>query len=392
MDPFMPLMIVTTVLLLSLLMTEVFSALKTSVFIGLILAGAFLGLPIFDDFISQGIPIIESLSTFGIILLLFISGLQADYRKLAESRKEESFIALLGALIPFTLGFVIGQLMGYDALVSFVIGAGLSITSAGTTVSVLLETKTLNTRVGSIILGAGIIDDVFEVLFLSILIVLVQHGSSTNLLALPFKILVFTMLVLAFFKLALPRLIRHAVRQENRSEFIGLLIALCFVTALISHFLGLGPVVGAFLAGIFIQLLIKNRLVRKQIVSQIRNFSFALIIPFFFIHMGLRLDLAVVEQHIVLFLIVLVIAIVGKVGGALLTKPFVRLTPRQLHLIGWGMNSRGAVELVIAQIALVELGLPLEVYSVLVMTAIATTFIFPFVLRYFVRRYPQIME
>ena len=392
MDPLTPLLVVTIVLIISLVMTEVFNRIKTSVFIGLVLGGAFIGLPIFDQFVSQGQPIIDSMSVFGIILLLFISGLQADYRKLKESKKEEGMVALLGAIIPFILGFAITRALDYGLVTAFIVGASLSITSAGTTIGVLLETKTLNTRVGKIILGAGIIDDIFEVIFLSVLIVLVQHGEAASLAVLPFRLFVFTLIILTFFKLILPKIIKHIVKEENHTVFTGFIITLCFITTLISYFLGLGYIIGAFLAGLVIQLLIKNKIIRTKMITQIRNFSFALIIPFFFINLGLQLDIGSIEQYFPLFLIVFGVAVMGKVGGALLTKPFTKLNWKQLHLIGWGMNSRGAVELVITEIARSSLGLPIEVFSVLVLTTITTTIIFPFVLRNFVGKYPHIMQ
>ncbi len=386
------LIIVTACIVLSLLMTEVFTAVKSSVVIGLILGGAFLGLPIFGGFITNSSGIIESISTFGVILLLFISGLQADYRKLKESRKEETLIAFLGAIIPFGLGFLTSYVLGYSNTTSFVVGSALSITSAGTTIAVLLETKKLNTKVGAIIVGAGIIDDIFEVIFLSILIVLVQHGPATSLLIFPFKILLFIIIVLTFMKLILPTLVNHLLKQNNPVTTIGFMIALCFVTALVSYFLDLGYLVGAFLAGIIIQLLIQKSQVRERIVDEIKNFSFAIIIPFFFINLGLKLNLGAVENYFGLFLIILSVAIIGKVGGALLAKPFTKLNLKQLHLIGWGMNSRGAVELVIVEIARNSLGLPLEIYSILILTAVTTTFIFPFILKSFVKNYPEIMD
>lgn len=384
--------IITICLILSLLMSEVFTAVKSSVFIGLILGGAFLGLPIFHELILNGEPVIENLANFGIILLLFISGLQADYRKLKESRKEEAIIAILGAIIPFTLGFLVSSLLGYNTLVSFIVGAGLSVSSAGTTIAFLVETKKLNTKIGTIILGAGIIDDIFEIIFLSVLIVLVQHGTVSSIFVMPFKILLFLIVVFTFLKLILPAIVNHMMKKPNQIHFIAFFLVLCFIIALTSYFLDLGYILGAFFAGIIIQILIKKTAIREKIATQIRNFSFAIIIPFFFINLGLKLDLKAIEAYFWIFLIILAVAIIGKVGGALLAKPFTKLKWNQLHLIGWGMNSRGAVELVIADIARNNLGLPIEIYSVLILTAITTTFIFPFVLKYFVNKNPKIMD
>ena len=139
------LLVITICLIISLVFGEIFNWFKVSSVVGLIAAGIVLGLPVFDAlFIETGtFNYIKFLSTLGIIFLLFISGLEADVKKLKSSRREETIIALLSSLIPFGLGFLAGQLLNFNLIVSFVLGAALSITSAGTTIVSLMELKTL---------------------------------------------------------------------------------------------------------------------------------------------------------------------------------------------------------------------------------------------------------
>ncbi|RJQ15813.1 cation:proton antiporter [Candidatus Woesearchaeota archaeon] len=389
-----PIFLVTICLILSLILAEVFNFFKSSIVIGMILAGVLLTIPQIHVAVitEQGLSFIDFLSSLGIIFLLFITGLQVDYEKLKESRKEEGLIAFFSAVVPFALGFIVSWLLGFELITCFVVGAALALTSEGTTIVVLNEVKKLRSKVGTIILGAGILDDVFEILFLSILVIIVQKGISSELAAFPFKIVVFVMVVFIIFKLILPRLISHALKNDSKISSLGLVIVMCFFIASISTFLGFGPIIGAFIAGLILQLLIHKHTIKHKIIDEIQNFSFALIIPFFFINIGLHLDLSILQTNLWLVLIILAVAIAGKIIGALIVRPWSSLTTRQLYLVGWGMNSRGAVELVIAEVARTAGLISIEIYSVLVLMAVVTTFIFPFVLKLYIRKYPGIMD
>jgi Kef-type K+ transport system membrane component KefB len=389
-----PLLIITICLVVSLILAEVFSLLKSSAVIGLILAGIILNIPRIYSFVFSGggIEYVQFLSNLGIIFLLFITGLEIDVDKLKQSRKEETLIAIFAALIPFALGFLITKTLGYGNLVAFTVGAALSITSEGTTIVVLMELKKLKTRIGTIILGAGIIDDVFEIIFLALVIIFAHEGTGVSLVVLPLYFIIFTGVAILVFRFVLPGMIRYALKKAVQIDSLGLIIIFGFLIASLSYYLGLGPIIGAFIAGILIQMSIKNKKLKESIIKQIKGFSFAVIIPFFFIAIGLNFNLQSIIQNPLLFVIILCIAILGKILGTLLTKPLLSLSWSQLKLIGWGMNSRGAVELVIAEIARRYFLIPIEIYTALVAMAIITTFIFPFVIRHYIKKCPRIME
>lgn len=115
-----------------------------------------------------------------------------------------------------------------------------------------------------------------------------------------------------------------------------------------------------------------------------------MVVPFFFLSIGLNFEIEDLFLNPLVFFVILITATPGKIVGTMATKPFTNLKNRQLYLIGWGMNSRGAVELVIASIALPLL--PIEVFSSIVAMAIITTLVFPLILRYEIKKYPDIMD
>lgn len=392
-----PLMIITICLITSLVLAELFNFLRTSAVIGLIFAGILLGIPPIKEalFGATGVEYVSFLANLGIVFLLLITGLEIDFNILKKSKKEEIWIAMMAAIIPFVLGFITSYyLLHFNFISSFIIGAALSMTAEGTKVVILMELNKLNSRIGTIMIGAGILDDIFEIITLSAVIILAHKGLTTQLLLLPVKILIFVVIIMLLFKIILPRITKYVFVKDSQVNSLGIIIVFTFLIASLSQYLELGPIIGAFIAGILLQMFIKHPKVKDHLKQQIKDLSFALIIPFFFISIGLNFDISSIFTDPYLFIIILIIATLGKMVGTLTAGIFLKktLTFKQLLLIGWGMNSRGAVELVIISIAKNAGFLSADLYSALVLVAVTTTFIFPFVLRYYVKKYPHIME
>jgi Kef-type K+ transport system membrane component KefB len=162
--------------------------------------------------------------------------------------------------------------------------------------------------------------------------------------------------------------------------------------AVLSEFVGLGALLGAFIAGIILQKSFVTEKNRKIESKDLRLFVFSFIIPFFFVNIGLHFDYHVFLHSLFLTGVIVVVAIIGKLLGTFLTKPFVKLSWKQLHLIGWGMNSRGVMELIMAHIALSAGLIPESLYSAIVFMAIFTTVLFPFIFRKILKHNPQIMN
>jgi Kef-type K+ transport system membrane component KefB len=129
----------------------------------------------------------------------------------------------------------------------------------------------------------------------------------------------------------------------------------------------------------------------KLVVLKVEKFLLTFLIPFFFIGMGIHFSFESLFLKPWLLIVVIVLAIFGKIAGSMLAKLFTQLSWRQLHLVGWGMNSRGAVELALALLALQAGLIEIDVYSSLVIMALVTTLIFPIVLRRMLQKNPNIM-
>lgn len=322
-------------LIVSFLFTFLAKKLNSSSVVGLIVGGIILGSPLIKSiFLEQNTDFILTLGDFGFFALMFIAGMEISWCLLYEERKEAAAVAFFAAFIPFLLGVSISLALGFSLFTALAIGICMAITAEATKARVLLELNKLNTQVGSLMMGAGIIDDV---LGLS-LFALVSYFFTGNIAT---------------------------------KEFASTMIA-----------------ISAFFLGILVHRFIGRE---KPIITYIEKFLLLLLVPFFFIGMGIHFSFQSLVLDPWLLIVIIIIAIAGKIMGSLSAKPFTGLSWKQLYLVGWGMNSRGAVELAIAFLALRAGLVSVHAYSSLVIMALVTTIIFPFVFRRMVKKDPQIM-
>jgi len=290
--------------------------------------------------------------------------------------------SLSSAIVPLLLGFLFLRLLGYSVIASLVFGGALSVTAEGTTVKVLMDANALNTKLGAITVSAGAIDDIFEVLFLSMVTIIGFGGSVFQLVYLPVEFLVFAVVTFVLFRV-IYKLLQRVERKETDVELFSLVIIFVLVMSSLSEALEMGYLIGAIISGFLLQISMK-RLKKKreeEIITATKLVTLAFVVPFFFVNIGLNFNYDYLAGNLLLLIITIVIAFLGKIMGTIIVKPFSKLSLKQLYLIGWGMNSRGAVELVIALLALNHGLITQEVFSALVAMAIVTTIVFPFVLQ-----------
>ena len=321
---------------ISFLFTLLAKKLRLSNVIGLIIGGLILGSPILKEAILKpNINFISNLGEVGFISLMFLAGLEISWSMLYKEKKDALFVASFAAAVPLLLGFIIFWILGFSLLTSLIIGICMSITAEATKARILLELKKLKTKLGALMMGAGILDDIFGMALFIIIIYLLTQGFITK-------------------------------------ELIILMVAIM-----------------ALFVGILVHKLVGRT---KSSVQYFEKFLLYAIVPFFFITMGIHFSLSSLILDPILVVIIISIAISGKMIGTLLTKPFTKLKFKQLYLIGWGMNSRGAIELAIVFVAF-KLGLlPITIYSSLVIMALITTLLFAVIFTEIVKKDPKIMN
>ena len=326
---------IITLLLLSYLLNKLANKIKVPSVVALILGGVIVGYPFLKSrIIEPNTHSIIILGDIALICLMFLAGLEGSWKKLYSEKKDALFISVFAFMTPLVLGFLVFKLLGFSYVVSAIGGICLSITAEGTTARVLLEIKKIRTKIGEAILGAGIIDDVLGLFLFIIITFLLKESYLTD--------------------------------------------SLFIVGAIVSFFVGFA-----------VQNILENK---KDIIQKIEKLLTLLIIPFFFFSMGISFEFSSLFLNIHLAVLIILIAMVGKIAGTIMTKPFVKLRFKQLHIIGWAMNSRGAVELALALIALRSGLIPTELYSGLVLMALVTTLIFPVIITKMIKNDKKVMN
>jgi len=389
------LVILPIVLVTAFAFNELFKRIGFPPVVGQILGGIILGIPVLKTLLfgPESLSIIDFLSILGIVFLLFLVGLEIDIKKIKESSRDAILISFSSAAIPFFLGFFFLRAAGYDLLTSIIFGGALSVTAEGTKVRVLMDLNALNTRLGAIMISAGAMDDIFEVLFLSIVIVMAHGGSFAQLAIFPLELLAFAVGAFVLFKV-ISKALGYIERKGNDVELFSIALIFVLVMAALSETLQIGYLIGAIIAGFLLQFSMRGlkKKDEEEIVEATKLITLAFVVPFFFVNIGLNFDFSYLLGNFILLIFTVLIAFIGKIVGTLIIKPFSNLSVRQLHLIGWGMNSRGAVELVIALLAYTYGLIPAEVFSALVAMAMITTLTFPFVVGWEIKKDPKIME
>jgi Kef-type K+ transport system membrane component KefB len=378
------------------LFNECFRKLGLPPVVGQISGGLILGIPIIKSLIFQSeaaTEIIDLLAVLGILFLLLLVGLEIDIEKILESSKEAVLISFGAAIVPLILGSLFLKMLGYSMIASLIFGGALSVTAEGTTVKVLMDANALNTKLGAVIVSAGAIDDIFEVLFLSMVTIVGFGGSVFQLVFLPLEFLVFAVAAFILFRLV-SKALRTIERRGDDVELFSLVILFVLIIAALSETLEMGYLIGAIISGFFLQISLKRlrKKDEKEVVTATRLIALAFVVPFFFVNIGLNFNYDYLLGNVFLLVSTVAIAFLGKILGTLVIKPFSKLSVKQLYIIGWGMNSRGAVELVIALLALRHGLITPEIFSALVAMAIITTLVFPFVLQRQIKIDPKVLE
>ena len=386
-------MTITIALLVTFVGGRISSHFKYPPILGQFIASLVFAIPIIRNniFTLESISTIKVFADLAIIFLLLLAGLKTDIDRINQCRHDAIFVALFGSLVPLASGTLVGWLLGFNLVASFILGISLSITAEATNLAILLQLKKLKTKIGSIVISAGMLNDVFGIILLSLVLILAHKGGLSSLFLFPLKLVIFIVIVGLASKL-IPPVLAYFEERKRPIAIFNVVIIIALAMAILSEVMGLSVILGAFIAGILLQQSFEFKRDEKHEEHEMETVLFGFIIPFFFINIALNFDFRSIIDYPVLILIVVAVAIAGKLIGALLVKPFTKLKWRQLYLIGWEMNSRGVIELVIANIALSAGLISTPLYSAIVLMAILTTIISPFFIKNSIKKHPQIMN
>jgi len=314
---------------------------------------------------------IHLLSELGVILLLFVIGLETDLKKLMQVGGSATAVAVVGVALPLIGGFAFGELLGMSRMVSLFLGASLTATSVGITARVLSDLGHLKDDASQIILGAAVIDDVIGLVLLTIVGTLAEGGALTVVGIGKIVLIAFGFVLLAIVigsQLA-PMLIRAIDRIKVARGLLFASIVFALALAYIAQRVGSAIIIGAFAAGLVLARTHRG----KDICREVHDVS-QFFVPIFFVAVGAAIDFRTIHW---MGLALAAIGIVGKVlaGFVVRRKGVNRL------VVGVGMIPRGEVGLIFAQIGLSTRLLSADLYSAVAVMIMVTTFVAPPLLR-----------
>lgn len=328
---------------------------------------------------------INYFSEMGVIILMFIAGLEGDLQALLKYWKPSLTIAILGVIFPTVSAALLCNLVfGFNWKASIFMGLVLSATSVSITVQVLREMGWLNSREGNMILGAAVADDIICVILLGISVSLFGTGTAANksIVMLLIPIVAFFAITLALGKWGVPKFIDiFANLNATENDTSGALI-LCFGFAAIAVSLGMSDVLGAYFAG----LALSETKYSDQLAPKIEPVGYGLFIPVFFVSIGLNINLTGMQNDIIFIVSLIIVAILGKQIGCGLGGRMFGLSWDHANIVGGGMVSRGEMALVVANVALQAHLIDGNHYTAMIIVTVVTTLIAPFILKYYIQK------
>ena len=356
------------------LLGHVFARLKLPVVVGELLAGAILGPQLLN--LVHSSEVMDAMAELGVIMLLFMAGLETHMAELMETRVAAVKVAVLGAALPFVGGVLVGLLFGWGSSSALFMATALTATSVGITVRALRELGHSERRAVRIILAAAVLDDVLG------LIVLVVVSGATSGTVDVFNLALLIVEAIAYvglFGFFGPRLVlrlRDWLKDLNVSILFEIGVVLTLALSLLADYIGLAAIVGAFIAGLTMSELKQHTGIVKRFEPLAWFFT-----PFFFVLMGTYLDFGAFAKPSVLLAVAVftALAVVTKyLGGWVGARNEGAQVARE---VGVGMTPRGEVGIVVAGFALAEGAIGDDVYAAILGMVLATTILAPFLIK-----------
>jgi Kef-type K+ transport system membrane component KefB len=341
---------------------------------------------------------IQAIAQFGVILLLLLTGMETDLKLVRRVGRAAISVAVAGVSVPFIAGVIFGNFMpasllpepGHRLVSSLFLGTALAISSVKVVAMIVRDMNFLRRGIGQVIVASAVMEDTIGWIIIAIIFSLARHGTI-DLPAIAESILgtgLFLFVSLTVGRTMVYKLIRWT-NDYLRSEaaVISVILLITCAMALITYFIGVQTVLGAFVAGVLIG---ESPFLTKHIDQQLRGLILGLFAPVFFGMAGLTADLSILTKPDLLGLTVALIALasLGKFAGAFIGGTIGGLSRAEALALGCSMNARGSTEVIIATIGLSMGLLTQNLFTMIVATAVVTTLAMPPMLRAALRRLP----
>jgi Kef-type K+ transport system membrane component KefB len=333
-------------------------------------------------FPKESLGNLQFLSQIGLILFMFVIGMELDLKALRNKANDAVVISHASIIIPFTLGVGLAYFIYHRfappgiEFVSFslFLGIAMSITAFPVLARIVQERGIHKTRLGTIVITCAAADDITAWCILAAVIAIVKAGSFVSSLYVIGLAILYVILMLQVVKPFLKRVgdLKYS-RQSLSKPVVAIFLLTLIISAYASEVIGIHALFGAFMAGAIMP---ENTKFRSIIIEKVEDVSVILLLPLFFVFTGLRTEIGLISEPFLLKVtgLIILVAVAGKFFGSALAAKFVGQSWRDSLTIGALMNTRGLMELVVLNIGY-DLGvLTTEVFTMMVIMALVTTF------------------
>ena len=354
---------------------------------GIVLGPSLLGLlfPAYSSFLfpKTSLPVLQLFSQLGLLFFMFVIGMELDLKLVKQKARAAIIISHASIIIPYALGMGLAYFIYREyapANINFIsfslfIGIAMSITAFPVLARILQERGMTSTRIGSMALACAAADDITAWCILAAVISIVNAGSSFSALITICLTTGYVIAMLTIIKPLLERIAKKYAQTDVLSlSVVALMFGILLVSAYITEIIGIHALFGAFLAGVIMP---SSLSFRRVLMGKVEHVSLGLLLPLFFAFSGLRTEIGLLNTtHAWLICAAITgIAIVGKFGGSMLAAKFVGESWKDSLTIGALINTRGLMELIVLNIGF-ELGvLNAELFTMMVIMALVTTFL-----------------
>jgi len=335
--------------------------------------------------------IFSFLSDLGVLFLLFYIGLQIDVKKMRTMSSDIVTLTVLNTVIPFIFGMAAMLLFGYGWMIAFVIGMTRMPTAEAVIVPILDEFKMIKTKIGTFIVGAGVLDDIIEVFLVAFVSVWIgiragEESGSDEIIILTFGVIAFLLFSWIMYRYFFP-LFRRIIPQ-NAASLLILSLMILFIFGTFSEKTEIGMVVGAIFAGIVIKPILTHTHPAGETIQKIVSLlSYGFFGILFFFWIGFNIDMAGFMKEPMLAIVLYLAGTLGKLLGAMLMVPLKKMTFKEALITGVGLDARLTTEIIVAQLLFSANIIDTHLFTALVaassFTALTVPLLFSLLVRWF---------
>ncbi len=323
-------------------------------------------------------------SELGAIFLLFTAGYkEINLRELKTASRMALIPTISQVLVAFGFGFLLGAIFDFSQMARLFLGVAFSITSIGVSVRTLIDLDYLSKKIGSTMLASAILDDLIGIFMLSVVISIAtyqQIPAGMEILVIAGKMIGFIAIMAVLGRVVFPVLFTYIHRMRVKESIFAFVVMIALFSAYLAEAFGLHAVIGAFIGGACLSSVPLAKI--EDVQSKVSGIAYGIFIPIFFAFIGLSVDPAAIQAAGLFALLVIVMALSGKLIGGFIGSRIAGFDPYDSLIFGVGVMPRAGIELVVISAGRSMGIIGDEIFSAIVLMVAVSVIVSPVMLKF----------